>query len=461
MVRRRHALLVLAGLLAVAACGRRAPSPRPAGIRVLTNTVYIGNTDLPATAALIRTIGADIVALQETTPALAAVLRAELAADYPYMDFHVGPQANGPGVLARTPPSDARYIPSQTGMNGFTAPTYQFLGLGFHIDHILVPAGVTCTAPTVLAKGPSTTSRSPRPSPGPRADSPDPAAPSSWPLRWPVQLGDFSRLRGGRLLATPAAMRRILCVLVIAAAACVEAPGEAADVIGGDGKDDRGGSAGFVEVDPSHSSATFRNYIEYAIRMLERDDSEIARLTARSIRTGRVKIDELVDLTCWDFERVRAEVPALGLTPADYARLQSANSTVARALTAELDGYMWSNRIYVSRGQPTRRLAATLVHEVNHVINRSEVGYWDDLPSSAFLHEYRAFHAEAMFDPEAYDGVDLVDHVIELYELDRDAMSADVLDAPLTPRLLPDDAAWRARRVAADPPDDESTCPGA
>ena len=98
------------------------------------------------------------------------------------------------------------------------------------------------------------------------------------------------------------------------------------------------------------------------------------------------------------------------------------------------------------------RLAATLVHEVNHVINRSEVGYYDDLPTSAFIHEYRAFYAEALFDPEEYEGIDLVDYVIENYELDRIEDPRQILANPLTPRLLPDAAAWRARNVASNPP---------
>jgi len=200
------------------------------------------------------------------------------------------------------------------------------------------------------------------------------------------------------------------------------------------GKDDRGGTAAFLEVNPARSSANFRRYVTRAIELLERDDAPIARLTARSIRDGRVRIDELRDLTCRDEERARREGDL-----------------------DDLDGYMWSNRIYVSRGQTTALLAATLVHETNHVINRSEVGYWDDLPTSAFVHEYRAFHAERMFDPAPYDGVDLVDHVLELYALDRAAIRPAVLAHPLTPRLLPDATAWRLRDVAADPLD--APCP--
>lgn len=246
-------------------------------------------------------------------------------------------------------------------------------------------------------------------------------------------------------------MRRLALVLA-ATVACATPPGDdAAGDLGG--KDDRGTSGRFVEVDPTHTNATFRGYIEKALDKLAAHESDLARLTLASIGAGRVRIDELADLTCADFERVRKDLPHLGLEPADHAELRRRGSDVLAAITAELDGYMWSNRIYVSRGQTAQRLAATLVHEVNHVINRSEVGYYDDLPTSAFLHEYRAFHAERMFDPAFYEGVDLVDYVTTEYELDRAKIAAAILAEPLTPRLLPDADAWRARSVDADPPD--------
>jgi hypothetical protein len=217
-----------------------------------------------------------------------------------------------------------------------------------------------------------------------------------------------------------------------------------------DGKGDRGGGSRFDEVDPSHSTRSFRAYIGKALDQLALHDSELARLTLWSIESGQVKLDELRDLTCADFERVRADLPDAGLVPDDRSRLRLRGSTVAQTLEDQLDGYMWSNRIYVSRGQPAQRLAATLIHEVNHVLNRSEVGYYDDLPTSAFIHEYRAFYAESLFDPETYAGVDLTDYVIELYELERAAIKPAILAAPLTPKLVPEPKAWRARNVRGD-----------
>lgn len=246
----------------------------------------------------------------------------------------------------------------------------------------------------------------------------------------------------------------LLALLLFASCASTPEGGDEDEAI--DDKGDRGGPTGrFTEVDPTHSSKAFRTYINRALDVLAADDSELAQLTLKSIAAGYVRLDELVDLTCADFERVRADLPDAGLTPADYAHLHDRSSPVKAAIENELDGYMWSNRIYVSRGQTAKRLAATIIHETNHVVNRSEVGYYDDLPTSAFIHEYRAFYLEAQFDPEEYEGIDLVNYVVTNYELDRAKIKASVLAHPVTERLLPTAAAWKARR----PFDDVETVP--
>ena len=115
--------------------------------------------------------------------------------------------------------------------------------------------------------------------------------------------------------------------------------------------------------------------------------------------------------------------------------------------------------MYVARNLPVARLAAVLAHEVNHVINRSEVGYYDNLPTSAFVHEYRAFHVKAWIDPANVAGVNLTDYIVDTYELERAAIAPELLRQPLTERLLPDTAAWNARRVSADAKDIEADCP--
>lgn len=249
-----------------------------------------------------------------------------------------------------------------------------------------------------------------------------------------------------------------LLLLTTACSAMPDAEDEDDFVTDGGGKADDPNERRFVEIDPSHSTVTFRRSINRALNKLAAHDSELAQLTLRSIEDGLVLIDDLRDLTCADFERVRADLPEANLSPEDRATLHVRGSDATAAIEAALDGYMWSNRIYVARGMTTQRLAATLVHEVNHVLNRSEVGYYDDLPTSAFLHEYRSFYAESLFDPEEYEGVDIVDYVIVNYELDRSRIPAAILANPLSPRLLPDAEGWTARKPLDDVEDVPEAC---
>ncbi len=79
-----------------------------------------------------------------------------------------------------------------------------------------------------------------------------------------------------------------------------------------------------------------------------------------------------------------------------------ATPAIQEAIEADLDGYQWGNRLYFTGSDETdpRKLAATLVHEVNHVLNRSECYYYDDYEThevdqtGAFLEEFRAFYVE-------------------------------------------------------------------
>jgi hypothetical protein len=224
---------------------------------------------------------------------------------------------------------------------------------------------------------------------------------------------------------------------------------------GGGGKAD--GTSRFVEVDPSHSTKSFREYIGKALDQLEEaghdmpgDGGRLAKATAAAIEAGLVHVDELRDLTCSDFEHVRSDLPDAHLQPEDRATIHAHGSKAAKAIEGELDGYQWGNRIYLSRQMTITRLAATLIHETNHVLNRSEIGYYDDLPSSAFVHEYRAFYAESLYDKDEWDGTDIVDYVVTEYDLDRDKLHPELLAHPLTPILIPTKADWDARDVESD-----------
>jgi hypothetical protein len=250
---------------------------------------------------------------------------------------------------------------------------------------------------------------------------------------------------------------RSFLVLLLALGACAGGPaGEDDDF---DGKGDRDGLPGFDEVDASHSTKTFRKYVGEALQYLAEDGTDIGRLTYESIRDGRVLIDELADLTCLDYERLAKDLNAGGATLEldDFGYLRDRGSEALAEITDAIYGFQWQNRVYVARGLTTVQLASTLVHEVNHVLNRSEVGYYDDLPVSAFRHEYRGFFAEYTFRPKRWEGVDLVEYVIDNYQLDRDGLPAEVLANPLTPELLPTKAAWQ-RRGGDGGPEDQSAC---
>jgi hypothetical protein len=256
--------------------------------------------------------------------------------------------------------------------------------------------------------------------------------------------------------ASPMRAISMLLAVGVASAGCVAPQADEGDADDADGKADSS-THHFTEVDGGHTSSSFRRYIHNALDELAAAHTQLANMTLSSIEAGRVHIDELVDLTCPDFVRVLHDSPDLPYTVADYPHLHDHPSKVADAITAELDGYMWSNRIYVGRGQRAHHLASTLVHEVNHVVNASEQHYYDDLPSSEFREEYRAFYVEGQFDPDMFAGVDLADYVITEYELDRSKIHAALLANPLTPTLLPTLAAWRARDVTADV--ETETCP--
>jgi hypothetical protein len=189
----------------------------------------------------------------------------------------------------------------------------------------------------------------------------------------------------------------------------------------------------FLEVNPNRSSVAFRTYVQQALDALKKSGTEIGWMTFEAIATGKVEIDELTDLSREDFHHVRKEFlrEGLKLDPDDWYRIGTKNSRAHRAITQSMDGYMWDNRVYVAKGLSPRALAATLVHEVNHILNRSEENYRGD--AAIFREEYRAFYSEALFREEPVDDPAfcrrLKAHVIELYAL-RGVSPDDLPDVP-------------------------------
>ena len=203
----------------------------------------------------------------------------------------------------------------------------------------------------------------------------------------------------------------------------------------------------FKEVNPSHSSEAFRDYIERALHALANSSHSLGRETFKSIVDGRVRIDEIADLTYPDFLRVLHDYQLAGkplpLTNGDFDNLSRENSREAQVLTEALDGYKWDDRIYVSAGQSPRKLAATLVHEVNHVLNESTVHYYES-HYNALLEEYRAFWVEAVFRGAHTDDSEfcrrLKLRVARLYSLED--VDPDTIPDHPPGKLIPRAAAW-------------------
>ncbi|MBL8950458.1 MAG: hypothetical protein JNK82_06755 [Myxococcaceae bacterium] len=179
---------------------------------------------------------------------------------------------------------------------------------------------------------------------------------------------------------------------------------------------------------PSPADPAFKKYVVAGLKALAASPTLEARRTLKAITSGRVKIDGFSDLTAADFKKVRRDVPGVG------AKL---DARANRAISKALDGYMWDDRVYVHRDLSPVRLASVLVHEVTHVLMKSEENYRG--PKAALLQEYAAFYAEKRFrgvemTPEKCRA--LKREIIESYGL-KGVQPEDVPDQPqvrVTPR---------------------------
>lgn len=137
-------------------------------------------------------------------------------------------------------------------------------------------------------------------------------------------------------------------------------------------------------MNPRASDPAFRRYIEAGLKALAASPADEAKRTLRAITSGRVKVDRFPDLTAGDLRHVRKDL-----------KLHDSRAKVFREMSRQLNGYMWDDRVYVHRDLSPAKLASTLVHEVTHVLNRSEEHYRS--PKSVLLEEYRSFYAEQRF----------------------------------------------------------------
>jgi endonuclease/exonuclease/phosphatase (EEP) superfamily protein YafD len=112
---------IVGTLLLGLSCGcqstRRAEAPAGPSVRLLSYNVNWGAPRPDLAAEIIRRSKADIVCLQETTPAWEQFLDQSLAGEYTFARFREskGRMGGGLAFLSRVPAKEIAYVPSDTG----------------------------------------------------------------------------------------------------------------------------------------------------------------------------------------------------------------------------------------------------------------------------------------------------------------------------------------------------------
>ncbi|MBS2016323.1 MAG: hypothetical protein JST00_25795 [Deltaproteobacteria bacterium] len=133
----------------------------------------------------------------------------------------------------------------------------------------------------------------------------------------------------------------------------------------------------------------------------------LARIEGGDVLLGSIEASRGIDR--WHMCKDEKERACEGAMPSPDDRTWRGDAALARKLESDLAGYQWGNRIYFTLSSATdvNELAATLVHEVDHVAHRSECSYYrviDDHvvePDLAYVEEFRAFLAECFFGEDA------------------------------------------------------------
>ena len=132
---------------------------------------------------------------------------------------------------------------------------------------------------------------------------------------------------------------------------------------------------------------------------------QIARESLERISNYDVTISSFKGLTYNDYRHVMIDLEQTVVeTPKDIDTWQVSKKDLA-LIESLLSGYMWGNRLYfrIHKDDDPVELSSTLVHEVNHIANRSECSYYQDIKTQevddtlASVEEFRAFYAECLY----------------------------------------------------------------
>lgn len=176
-----------------------------------------------------------------------------------------------------------------------------------------------------------------------------------------------------------------------------------------------GDGAAFHEVDPSQPvPKVFADKLRLAMDLLQTTaiqpqtelQGKIAGATLDRIKDGSVQLDTLTGALPQDLYHMCRDLHMDSCTaPLSEPWTFGADAALRRRILANYAGYMWGNRIYLTIRDASEisEVASTLVHEVVHVLHRSECNYYRDQKQQVvddrkgFVEEYRSFIAECVF----------------------------------------------------------------
>lgn len=214
--------------------------------------------------------------------------------------------------------------------------------------------------------------------------------------------------------------RHVIRALVTAAAVCaltVGCGGESSAPASSDDDEINARTYAFVDVNPDAPLTPLaKSKIQAALgkldRVAKRGESPLRRALAAEtlarVESGQVMLGSIAGargIDRWHMCKDYKLDACKGAPPAADDRTWRGDAEVERVLDRDLAGYMWGNRLYFTLHKATdpNELASTLVHEINHVANRSECHYYANIethdvePDLAFVEEYRAFFSECYF----------------------------------------------------------------
>ncbi|MBF0441603.1 MAG: hypothetical protein HQK54_06835 [Oligoflexales bacterium] len=171
----------------------------------------------------------------------------------------------------------------------------------------------------------------------------------------------------------------------------------------------------FIKANPAYPlPVIFERKVDEALALLDKAAknpknglrAELAEETLNRIREGAVLLDEITSALPQDLYHMCRDLHiSICKIPLKYPTDFIANDELRKSIVKNYAGYMWGNRIYFTVNAKTdpQVLASVLVHETNHVLNRSECHYYSDTieqtidDRQGYLEEYRAFVAECAF----------------------------------------------------------------